>query len=311
MTSAAQLEAQARLEGTDLAYASDYLSFTGQDEHGRVAFAIDTNRGRDGGQFQAEHLYAVLHDEHGGWVDVRGTGRYPNPDGRLLDLPDSPAFAFAGDPWRGLTVRSPRNDLVLTADPVVERLRRSDETTVYAMTSAAATLAWRGRTLPGRLVHEYLVRRDGNLLTRRSFSGLGQMEYHYLQTAEGDDLYVQSFAGDRPMAGMEPLLGFRTRFGATEQLADLTFASTAHTLAPGLYRWPTQWRVDFADGRGPAELELRTLRRRRIRTWGVAGLAMAAVAGVLRTEGREVAVHGFGELFATAPALLWDRVAPS
>lgn len=92
MGSSLQAEAGARLDGARVAYASDYLSFTGQDEQGRVAFAIDTNRGRDGDAFQAEHLYAVLHDEHRGWVDVAGTGRYPNPLGALLELPDSDAF---------------------------------------------------------------------------------------------------------------------------------------------------------------------------------------------------------------------------
>jgi uncharacterized membrane protein len=61
-----------------------------------------------------------------------------------------------------------------------------------------------------------------------------------------------------------------------------------------------------------AALVLRTLRRRRVSTWVVAGLAMSAVTGVLRGgDGRRVAMHGFGELFATAPAVLWDRVAPS
>jgi hypothetical protein len=137
------------LDRAELAYASDYLSFAGADEHGRVAFAIDTNRGRDGEAFQAEHLYAVLHDEHAGWVDVAGTGRYPNPRAALLTLPDSPAFAFTGGPWTGLTVRSERNALVLDAEPMVERLRRTDETTLYAMTTAAATLHRRDVARPG------------------------------------------------------------------------------------------------------------------------------------------------------------------
>ena len=312
MTTTLQGEAAARLDGARLAYVSDYLSFTGADEHGRVSFAIDTNRGRDEDAFQAEHLYAVLHDEHLGWVDVTGTGRYPNPDAALLDLPDSGAFTFAGDPWRGLSVRSERNDLVLEAEPLVERLRRTDETTVYAMTSAAATLGWRGRLVAGRLTHEHLVRRDANLMTRRSFSRLGEMQYHYLRTQDGDDVYVQSSASAQPMAGLEPLLGFRTRSGATEQLGDLRFEATAHDLALGLYRWPTDWQLSFVDGRGPAELTLRTLRRRCVSTWIVAGLAMSAVVGVLRQgDGREVVVHGFGELFATAPPVLWKRVAPS
>lgn len=180
------------------------------------------------------------------------------------------------------------------------------------MTSAGATLSWRGRSVPGRLIHEYLVRRGANLMTRRSFSGLGEMQYHYLRTQDGDDVYVQSYVSGDPMAGMEPLLGFRTRAGRTEQLGDLAFRATAHDFAIGLYRWPTQWRVTCSDTRGPADLALRTLRRRTVSRWGVAGLAMSAVVGVLREgDGREVAVHGFGELFATAPAVLWDRVAHS
>jgi hypothetical protein len=164
----------------------------------------------------------------------------------------------------------------------------------------------------GRLICEHLFRRDANLMTRRSFSGLGEMHYHYLRTDDGDDVYVQSYASRQPMAGMEPLLGFRTRSGRTEDLRDITFAATSHDLAPGLYRWPTGWRVTFVDERGPAELVLCTMRRRRVSTWVVAGLAMSAGTGVLReADGREVAVHGYGELFATAPALLWDRIAPS
>ncbi|MGI8535167.1 MAG: hypothetical protein ACR2K2_01475 [Mycobacteriales bacterium] len=138
------------------------------------------------------------------------------------------------------------------------------------------------------------------------------MQYHYLRTQDGDDVYVQSYDSGQPMAGMEPLLGFRTRDGATEQLRYITFTATSHALAPGLYRWPTAWRVSFLDGRGRAELQLRTLRRQRVSTWFVAGLAMSSVVGGLReSDGREVEVHGFGELLATAPGVLWDRIAPS
>jgi len=36
-----------------LAYYSDYFSFVGEDAQGKVAFALDNNRGQDGEQFQA------------------------------------------------------------------------------------------------------------------------------------------------------------------------------------------------------------------------------------------------------------------
>ena len=54
-----------------LAYYSDYFSFVGLDDRGRVAFALDTNRGQDGAEFQAEH-FVVLHDETDGWQKLGG-----------------------------------------------------------------------------------------------------------------------------------------------------------------------------------------------------------------------------------------------
>ncbi len=56
------------VSASDLVTVSDYFSFVGADEQGHVAFAIDNNRGRDGNAYQAEHFYAVLHDEHHGWM---------------------------------------------------------------------------------------------------------------------------------------------------------------------------------------------------------------------------------------------------
>jgi hypothetical protein len=60
------------VSASDLVTVSDYFSFVGADEQGHVAFAIDNNRGRDSNAYsnayQAEHFYAVLHDEHHGWM---------------------------------------------------------------------------------------------------------------------------------------------------------------------------------------------------------------------------------------------------
>ncbi len=52
--------AAALLEGARLAYASDYVSFSGADEHGRVAFAIDTNRAATAGPDQPQGRQPVV-----------------------------------------------------------------------------------------------------------------------------------------------------------------------------------------------------------------------------------------------------------
>src|SRR5207302_5101949 len=95
-----------------LMYVSDYFSFVGADQEGRVAFALDNNRGRDGEAFQAEH-FAMLHDEHKGWMDVVGSGPYDNLKKKLDRIPDSPSFQFAGAPEAGFTITSPPNQVTL------------------------------------------------------------------------------------------------------------------------------------------------------------------------------------------------------
>ena len=48
------------LPDTSLLYVSDYISFVGEDSQGRVAFALDNNRGRDGESWQAEDRKSVV-----------------------------------------------------------------------------------------------------------------------------------------------------------------------------------------------------------------------------------------------------------
>ncbi len=103
-----------------LVYVSDYFSFVGADQEGRVAFALDNNRGRDGEAFQAEHL-VVLHDERKGWIDVLGNGPYDNLKKELDRIPDSPSFQFAGVPEAGLTITSAPNRLTLQINPMPMR----------------------------------------------------------------------------------------------------------------------------------------------------------------------------------------------
>lgn len=123
------------LAGAHLAYVSDYFSFVGADDRGRVAFALDNNRGRDDAAeetVQAEHLYAVLHVEHEGWQPLEGLGRYAASE-NLLEIPDSLAFTFAGSHRSGISIVSATNSLELQVQPLVERLARSDANTVYAV----------------------------------------------------------------------------------------------------------------------------------------------------------------------------------
>ena len=106
--------AAALVNGAELAYVSDYLSFAGEDGEGRVAFALDTNRGVAGDEHQAEH-FAVLYDSREGWIDLDGSTDFPNERGALLDYPDSPYFVFSGEPY-AISVSHPQEDTVLVGN---------------------------------------------------------------------------------------------------------------------------------------------------------------------------------------------------
>jgi hypothetical protein len=225
---------------------------------------MDNNRGRDGERYLAEHLYIVLHDERERWINLTGQGRYAPPNLDPLPLPDSPAFQFIGTPATGLTIASPTNDLTLAVEPIIERVPRGDDATIFVMGSAAATLTWRGRTIPGRLIYEYLVRRGFNLMSRRSLKGLAEFQGLYLFAGAVDDVYVQAVrkphgAGVFTVVGDR--LGFTVRADGAEEMRQIAFRATKHVLAFGLYRWPTAWRVTWEGNAGPAILTVRLVTR--------------------------------------------------
>jgi hypothetical protein len=280
---------------TDLVYASDYLSFIGRDEQGYVAFALDTNRGQDGDSFQAEHL-AFLHDERQGWVDLAGNGAYDNLEREVLHLPDSLFFQFDGTPAAGLSVSSPTNRLVLRVDPIPARHRGADETSTVWMGSAAATLTWRERTIPGRVIYEYVFMPNFNRLTRTYVGMWKDFQALYLLAGADGDLYVHSHQSERLAPLIGTLVGFAAFKGQTQALDDLDVMVMDHAFAPGFYRWPIEWSITWRGPDGPGSLSLVVHERKRISNWVVGGFALGIIRGEMTYGGTTQPVYGLAEL---------------
>lgn len=147
-----------------LAYYSDYFSLVGADNEDRVAFAIDTNRGQDGDEFQAEH-FVVLHDEHLDWQRIEGTGSYPNSSGMLDGIPDSRYFRIMGTPEKGVMIESSVNNTTLRVRLISMHMFRRVGNQDKRLGPAPATLEWRGRTLEGRAIYEFVHFDNWNRLT--------------------------------------------------------------------------------------------------------------------------------------------------
>ena len=283
------------LPDTALLYVSDYVSFVGEDRYGRVAFALDNNRGRDGESWQAEH-FVVLHDEHEGWISLEGSGSYQNSTHELATIPPSSFFQVEGMPRTGLLITSPRNDLTLTVQPIPIRLERDHEGGRYWLGSATAQLQWKDRTLKGRVIYEYFMMPEFNRLSR-TYWGLWKHFQGLYLTIEGlGDLYVHSQESDM----MAPLVGNVSGFFAvrdeSEPLQALQVTLLDHRQAWGLYRWPSAWSLNWINKTAVGRALLEVKEFEAMGNWVIGGFGMGIVHGIVHYNGKEYAAYGLAEL---------------
>ncbi len=276
-------------------YISDYFSFVGQDGQGKVAFALDNSRGRDGEAYQAQH-FLVLHDEKTGWVRLDGNSRYENPGKELKTIPDSPSFHFQGSPKTGMTIVGESNRLTLTIDPISLRTSRQDHGAVMWMGSAPAVLTWRDRVVSGRVVYEHLLMPDFNRLTRTYWDLWSGYQGFYLKIGTDGDVYVHRQHSERLAPLMGVLDGWMAFSGVTGSMMDLSIEVIDHGLARGFFRWPTAWRVTWTGPQGAAVLTLTQVSRTGIWSWAIGGFSMVVVEGELEYGGKKLPVYGLAEL---------------
>ncbi len=283
-----------QLPDSTLVYVSDYFSFVGQDSQGRVAFALDNNRGRDGEAYQAQH-FLVLHDETTGWARLDGNNGYENVGKELKTIPGSPFFQFQGTPRTGMTIVGESNRLMLKIEPIEPRTKRRHDGAAVWMGSAPAVLTWRDRVIPGRVIYEYFMMPEFNRLTHAYWDLLTEYQGFYLKTGT-DDVYLHRQHSERLVPLMGILDGFAVFNGATDSMKDLTVTVLDHEQARGLYRWPTAWRITWTGSQGPAVLILKRVTRTGIWNWAIGGFSMVVVDGELEYGAKKRPVYGLVEV---------------
>jgi len=290
------LDVTASLAGPKPVFVSDYFSFIGSDERGHVAFAIDNDRSRRDSKFDAD-AHVFLHDEREGWIRVSGNGSYANRKKELLRIPDSPDFLFLGDAASGITLDSPRNGLKLIVDPMQERFTRFTSEAIFSMGSTSATLTWKGRVIPGRVIYEYIFM--VNLSPWYSYvSGLFYNDFQglYLKTAEGGDFYLRNEKGTTWSRAFGKAPGFLVLDRKSEVLDDLRTQVSERSLAFGFYTWPGTWHVNWKGSKGAGSLTVTVVDRKNVTNWIIGGFAMAVVTGELSYGGKTRPVYGLAEL---------------
>lgn len=287
---------------SDTAYVSDYFSFASLPGPDEIAFALDTNRGRKGDAYQAEH-FVELYEAPRGWIDIPGYAKFENTGKVLTELPDSPFFSFDGQSYGPVTISAKDVPLRLEVGAIEPRFTRHDDRVLFSLGSAPATLEWQGRAVRGRVIYEYLVMRGSNRLAGLSISGILDALGHgpdfqglYLATGDGQDLYIQLSESSAASALMDPLLAFETRADAAAAIRNLTFEILDYDLAFGFYRWPVRWQASWDASCGQATLQVGSQAHKTEKNWLIGGFAMQALSGTLSCEGRAVPVFGFGEV---------------
>ena len=276
-------------------YVSDYVSFIGEDDQGYVALAVDTNRGRDGESYQAEH-FIVLHDEQRGWLTVQGNGAYENKEKALLELPDSSSFTFQGTPKSGWTIHSQSNDLTLSIAPIPERLSQTDSGGRFWMGSAPARLKWADRIVKGRVIYEFFMMPDFNRLTRTYWGLWNNFQGLYLSVEGLGDLYVHNQESERLAPLVGTLNGFLAAHEETVQFQILQLTTTDLSQGLGFYKWPMKWVGRWLSEQGSGSVVIELSEFKRMATWIIGGFAMGIVRGQVTYKGKTYEVYGLGEL---------------
>jgi hypothetical protein len=276
-------------------YHSDYFSFIGSDAQGTVYLAHDNNRGQTGDAFFADH-WIMMWAEGEGVVPIVGSAHYPNPGKVLEFIPDSENFQFRGTIAGGIRMMSASNGIDMTVEGLTPILRRQKPDDDYWIGAAQATMTWKGRTLNGRVIFEFIARKGYNRFTSDFGANWSNFNGLYLITDDGRDLYLRYHEKNRPGVPRESGMATIERDGVLSEIDFRITESRPHENRT--YRWPTKWSVDFTHNGARWTLTGETKALEIVADWDKGGFAMSVISGELaRADGSgRRTFKGWGEL---------------
>jgi len=238
----------------------------------------------------------LLHDEQQGWVEMAGNGPYPNITHDIARIPDSPNFRFEGTPESGITISSTSNNLVLKVSRLTRHTQHQHNGGETWMSAGPAELTWRGRTIPGRVIYEYVMMPNFNRLTKTYWGMWKGFQGLYLSAGNPTDLYLHSHHSDRLAPLVGKLMGFTVNGDVPESMQDIRIEVLDEDFAPGMFRWPKQWRISWTSSAGPGTMNICLSFLKTLSSWFIGGFSMGIVTGEITVGERTVPVYGLAEL---------------
>jgi hypothetical protein len=264
-------------------YHSDYFSFIGSDGAGTVYLAHDNNRGQTGDRYFADH-WIMMWAEGQGVVPIIGSAHYPNPGKVLETIPDSENFRFQGSIAGGLRMISESNGIDMRVDGLRPILRRQTPDNDYWIGAAPAIMLWKGHTLTGRVIFEFIARSGYNRFTSDFGANWNNFNGLYLLTDDAKDIYIRYHERIQPGVPRESGMATLETDGV---LSNIAFRITeSRAVENRAYRWPTAWSVDFTHNGAAWRLTGETAALEEVADWTRGGFAMSVIRGeVARADG--------------------------
>ena len=283
-------------EGSEYIDFSDYFSFHGEGQTGKVYFAIDNNRHNKKGTVKASNfLYFNIDGE---WVKLKGHKNYKGKSGDLRKCVNSEDFTFVYEGDELSSIVSITNDLRIdfekelrhTADYGVEEI-------LFDMYATSAILTYKGRSFKGNIISERLrVKEDlktlGNI-TNVVFKGF-KYDGFYLHAPDFGDVYIHLISPEETInICTDNVYNLNTKSGAKDLNLSTADYRVTKSKRVGFKKLPLEIEVDL----GESKLSLTTSHFKKYRNLLFFAFGMGVVEGDLLYEGKTYPVYGLSELF--------------
>ncbi len=275
---------------------SDYFSFHGEGETGKVYFAIDNNRYKKKETVKASNFLYFNID--GDWIKLKGHENYKNKDVDLEQCVDSKDFAYVYEKDKLRSIVSTTNDLRIDFEKELEHTADYGvDEILFDMYATNATLTYKGRRFKGNVISERLrVKEDlktfGNIVNV-VFKGF-KYDGFYLNAPDFGDLYIHLISPEETInICTDNVYNLNTKTGAKDialAMADYTVTKSKRV---GFKKLPLDIEIDL----GESKLRLTTSHFKKYRNLLFFAFGMGVVQGELVYEGETYTVYGLSELF--------------
>jgi len=277
---------------------SDYFSFHGEDEQGRVYFAIDNNREQTKkGINKSDHF--VYFSLDGKWIAPKGHKEgFEFENSSLEKIPSSEHFKYTYDGNELYGIESPTNGFHIELSEPLKRVGEYGEgEIIFDILSTKAKLYYGDRVFKGNIISEKLIDPVGLLsfasLTKGLFSGF-KFDGYYLNIPEVGDLYIHLIkTGANVNLFKDNILNLTDQ----ENIHDFELKNADYVVTKskqvGLKKLALEFEINTPD----LQLKIHTTHFKTYRNLFFFAFGMGVIEGELIYEGKSYHVYGLSELF--------------